>query len=69
MNRQSILNVLCDRASVLRQADYLCTEKQTAPIVDLYARQLVGSAFLIALSTEPESRRSCRVKTSYRLEQ
>ena len=71
MNRQSILNVLCDRASVLRQADYLCTEKQTAPmrrIVDLHAR-LVGSAFLIALSTEPESRRSCRVKTSYRLEQ
>ena len=65
-------NVFCDHASVLRQADCLCTQKQAAAMrrtVDLHARQFVGSAFLIALSMEPESRRSCHVKTSYRLEQ
>jgi hypothetical protein len=48
VNGQSILNVLSDRASFLRQADYLARKKQTADmqrIVDLHARQLVGFAF------------------------
>ena len=64
--------VLCDHASVLRQADCVCTRKQAAVMrrtVNLHAGQLVGSALPIALSTGPGLRRSCRVKTSYRLEQ
>ena len=64
-------NVFCDHASVLRQARCVCTQKKTAAMqrtVDLHARRIVGSAFLIVPSMEPGSRRSCRVKTSYRLE-
>ena len=64
-------NVFCDHALVLRQAGCLCTQKAAAAMrrtVDLHARQLVGSGFLIALSREPGSLRSCRVQTSYSLE-
>ena len=67
-------NVFCDHASVLRQAGCLCTQKTGLLLCggtpfDLHARAARSdAAFLIAPSTEPGSLRSCRVKTSYRLE-